>query len=1745
MSALLLLASTSSTPCYHVNALHMNAANPNPYEIRQSDGTVILAHLLGGEDGDAIEETDDGYAVIVGNDGSGDYQFAETDSMGDIVPSGIVVNERGRQKVARSGSNIGKHLRRSAQALGIRKQIMSRGGGTGGSGGRTGGGRVGADTDTGTGTDTGTDTGTGGGRGGGGAGRGGGGAGRGGGGARPGNNASRGGRSGRQLLLDDGTTIVDKQAHVNDYSIWTEQIEDFHRRLAVSEWTGVRKTLVIPLLFKNHKSTQTSGSRWYPTKSELELLFNHQGPVDTSNYNSAQKDPFADDYDHQIAPTGSVRDVFKITSYDQLDMQSAVMDWVELPETEAYYGNGQYGMTTVLHEAIAFALDALEAKADFDFADFDLDGDGLIDSICFLHSGYGAEWGGTTVDSANYANRIWSHKWSLWSLKIPKEDGSPSYEMGWKSLKSKIKVYNYHISPALWGHGYSGTLNKIGRVGVIAHETGHFLGIPDLYDTSASGSDPGNGIGSFGLMANSWGFDGTQLCPPIMSPHSKMQLGWLNPTVIAGDGTYTAHASYDHSTQSVYKIDHNFPSGEYLLVEHRTAKGMEYCMPGSGLVIWHVDDALVDDYHTNGWPDQAGWPSNGKHYRVAVLPADKLYDLETDTNRGDVGDIWTAGQTLGPGTAASGSTTVVTHPNTDTYQNGVVDETGITIDVLGAVTSGADAGSYEFTVTFQDTTPSSAPSAPPTPITGTPALECGSWQHKMMFNLKTSDAGSSDVTWRLVDISDGATEIQLDSGGPYDAASSASSITEQCLDIYKCYELEVLDAGNGFSSGDDADQDACFTLMWNGIKVHEHVGAVDAYDASHNIDFGHGCYNTMSGTANSEVGLPLDDPAPPLAQGNMFDLMAHRDIVVWQLDSLLDDMIQENSDGSNNTEYNYKVYTKPGSYVGSETDRQAWTLVKAQTMTAVAGIGDGNADAPSKYNDGGFFFWAVPIPAQATQAFYIVLDQPLLKYATKDVSGATVKSRGEIYKSTEDFDLRSGQYVEGGTIIEGSFAPPAQLASDGSADASDTGTGTAASLNTRVGLWNGKISYSQANIFAYHAVREDTGALREGDTEAPTTAPVGGGGGGDPIKSAMPSSSPSKSPVASPSSSPSSSPEVRATSEPTSSPVASPSSSPSSSPVVRATSEPSSSPVASPSSSPSKAPSGAPSGSPSTSPVASQGVITGSPVVRATSEPSGAPSKAPIGSTTGAPIAAPVGGGGDPTSTMPSSSPSKSPVASPSSSPSSSPVASPSSSPSSSPVVASSSSPSSSPVVVTGVITSGAPSGSPVKSAPVGTWESDWDADYVAPACRSWERRATLKLQTDDYPEEISWELVDVQYGNVVKASKSYADKAGHGPLFDRVDVCLTFRSCFKLVVHDSAGDGFHMPGAGFEVLWTGENNGPVSYDTRLLGGADQRSWAEDGVSFGGRFCYLDQGTFYSSTGDHQGNAEWHGQIFDLKAKSDIIMKAFYFRINTVRKWYGYKVYTKSGSYKGYENDPDSWTLVRPQVGIRSAGLNSNVYSKNFNRPYVPILKDTTQAFLIVMSAPLARFVDLSDTDDVVTGETVCATFPQVDVMAGQTVAQYDWPTDGSSMVTQDKFTKSCFHGTLIYGPQLVASTTDIPDFEGMEAMGVNFADMVDREPPPTAGIPLVEELPVPNSNPALEALYNSLPTQDGSGPPQSVEDPDVLAGNPPDLVPPPGMMESLLDTDGSMGGGDVGGLGFQGESPAANNMGAVRRRRG
>jgi M6 family metalloprotease-like protein len=865
---------------------------PGEYEIEQPDGSIIMARMAGSED-DPVEEDEDGFTIIGTGESGTNYEFGVLDDDGDITGSGVsAADKQHRPRGARTG------LRRSRTA----SANMSLGG-VGPSGRRKGGARARE--------------------------------GGGGGGSR-GVAGGRGQRLGGRDL-SSGLSEEDRQRklrslkfedHIDNYEFWDEDVEDFHRRQLL-QWSGTKKNLVIPLRFAGH------ASRWLPTKDQIDTLFNNNGE------------------DATYAPTGSIKDVFLDSSYGKLSLDSVVTDWVPLSRTESYYSNGSRGFTSAMHEAMKEALIYLENTVKLDFTQFDSDGDGLIDSICFLHSGYAAEWGGNAEDGANYLDRIWSHKWSLYSFRHP----ANSRKTGWTSA-SGVRVYNYHISPAVYGTWPSKKTNvkdKMGRIGVIAHETGHFLGITDLYDKAGDG---GNGLGSWGLMANSWGFDNNQWCIPIMSPWSKIQLGWLAPKEITSTGKYSIGASYD--TEDVMKISTGYPVGEYLLLEYRKKQGFESCMPGEGMIIWHIDDS--HDYDHQGWPGQAGWPANDKHYRISVAAADGLYELEKNLDRGDAGDLFVAGgvTSLGPAGTSAGKP----YPNTDSYQGGNIVDTGIEIKNIGA--GGGAKLSFDVVIPgTQDDAPVAAPTE----------LICTASEKKLEIMIQTDIKGSQN-TWEVIDVYQGSKVIG--SGGPYpDGQGGVQHYDEYCLPKASCYKFVIKDsAGDGITGVGNG-----WEVTWGGAV--ESDAPVNAEFSTDGVDFGDFCRaDGASLVSSAKFGNYY-------YYGQMFDMKAKKDIVIHRISHVHTSAVME---------YNLKVYTKNGTYKGYEHDKTAWTLVQDQTIT---GTGFNRFTSTNNKN-----FWPrVPVMEGTSQAFYVVLDQPRLVFLYN-----AALTEGDVYATYNEFDITVGTY---------------------------------------------------------------------------------------------------------------------------------------------------------------------------------------------------------------------------------------------------------------------------------------------------------------------------------------------------------------------------------------------------------------------------------------------------------------------------------------------------------------------------------------------------------------------------------------------------------------------------------------------------------------------------------------------------------------------------------------------------------------
>jgi immune inhibitor A len=294
-------------------------------------------------------------------------------------------------------------------------------------------------------------------------------------------------------------------------------------------------------------------------------------------------------------PTGSVRDYYLENSYNNADVITTVAGWYRMPQTYAYYVNGYYGWGAYPQNAQRMAEDAVLAADPYvDFSQFDNDNDGYIDALFVVHAGPGAEITGDPND-------IWSHAWN--TVNVPYVDG--------------VYAYGYSTEP------------EDGNIGVFAHEAGHnFLGLPDLYDYDYDSY----GVGFWSLMSfGSWGDGGRR--PVHLDAWCKIQSGFVTPIVPTVNQIGVQFPNVEFSS-FVYKLwTHGAPMNQFFLVENRQSVGFDNYIPGSGMLIYHVDQSQSGN--NNQW--YPGHTTFG-HYLVAVEQADGNWDLEKYINSGDTGD---------------------------------------------------------------------------------------------------------------------------------------------------------------------------------------------------------------------------------------------------------------------------------------------------------------------------------------------------------------------------------------------------------------------------------------------------------------------------------------------------------------------------------------------------------------------------------------------------------------------------------------------------------------------------------------------------------------------------------------------------------------------------------------------------------------------------------------------------------------------------------------------------------------------------------------------------------------------------------------------------------------------------------------------------------------------------------------------------------------------------------------------------
>jgi len=238
----------------------------------------------------------------------------------------------------------------------------------------------------------------------------------------------------------------------------------------------------------------------------------------------------------------SMRNYYIEQSSNRYAVYGNVTDWVMVPGNACDYDDGNPGPGGAVN-VWQFLIDSLQAWYDsqiysgktpaeidtylsqFDLWDrFDWDGDGnfdepdgYIDRIQFVHSGEGNE----AISGALGDCAIWSHSWYAYYNLIGITGPSPDFLMGGVQIgDSSYWVNKYTIMP------------ENGGIGVFAHEYGHDLDLPDLYDTAGLVGVIENATGYWTLMSAgaslSDGIEDINSKPGHMGIWEKFQLGWLN-----------------------------------------------------------------------------------------------------------------------------------------------------------------------------------------------------------------------------------------------------------------------------------------------------------------------------------------------------------------------------------------------------------------------------------------------------------------------------------------------------------------------------------------------------------------------------------------------------------------------------------------------------------------------------------------------------------------------------------------------------------------------------------------------------------------------------------------------------------------------------------------------------------------------------------------------------------------------------------------------------------------------------------------------------------------------------------------------------------------------------------------------------------------------------------------------------------------------------------------------------------------
>ena len=296
--------------------------------------------------------------------------------------------------------------------------------------------------------------------------------------------------------------------------------------------------------------------------------------------------------------TGCAKEYFDAQFNGAIEFVFEVTDIVKLDNMRAYYGaNDRGGNDKRPAEMIRDACQKVDKLTDINFADYDDNGDGIVDNVFVFYAG------GDEAEQGSDENLIWSHAWNLSDAGI------------------NLKLDNVTIDSYACTSELRRSRNRyiMCGIGTFCHEFSHTLGLPDLYDTDYDDA----GGWAAGLWVSTALMDGGNEnnggnTPPYYNAIEREFLGLTTPGIIGRNGRYTLKPI--GTSKECYKIETD-EEDEYFLIECRKNEGWDKHIGGNGMLVYHIDKS---DYDAWNWRNTVN--AVASHQCADLLEADARVD---------------------------------------------------------------------------------------------------------------------------------------------------------------------------------------------------------------------------------------------------------------------------------------------------------------------------------------------------------------------------------------------------------------------------------------------------------------------------------------------------------------------------------------------------------------------------------------------------------------------------------------------------------------------------------------------------------------------------------------------------------------------------------------------------------------------------------------------------------------------------------------------------------------------------------------------------------------------------------------------------------------------------------------------------------------------------------------------------------------------------------------------------------------